>query len=202
MDALGIELDTLFYDATNFFTYIASTNDKPKLAKRGHSKQKRTDLRLFSLALLVLVSREGQIPICSHVYEGNRVDVKSFPDSLSRIRERLAELSLDVEDVTLAFDKGNLPKANQRLVDGAPLGYVASLVPAHHPQLMEIPASEYRPLADGRLEGVPVHRLGRTLWDQLRTVVLFISEQPRLGQIHGLTQHLTKAIDALEQCKC
>lgn len=85
---LGIKLDILFYDTTNFFTCIASTNGKAKLAQRGHSKQKRDDLRLFSLALLV--SREGRIPLCSQVYEGNRVDSKLFPDSLSRIRERLA----------------------------------------------------------------------------------------------------------------
>jgi len=65
ISSLGIRLDTLFYDATNFFTYIASTNRRPKIAQRGHSKQKRADLRLFSLSLLM--SREGQIPLCSSV---------------------------------------------------------------------------------------------------------------------------------------
>jgi len=73
VEQLKIKLDTLFYDVTNFFTYIASTNSKPKLPQRGRSKQKRADLRLFSLALLV--SRDGQIPLCSQVYEGNRVVV-------------------------------------------------------------------------------------------------------------------------------
>jgi len=53
---------------------IASTNLKPQLPQRGHAKQKRTDLRLFSLALLV--SREGHLPLCSHLFEGNRVDAK------------------------------------------------------------------------------------------------------------------------------
>jgi len=45
---LGIELDTLCYDTTNFFTYIASTNERSTLTQRGHSKQKRHALRLFS----------------------------------------------------------------------------------------------------------------------------------------------------------
>ena len=79
VEHMGIKLDTLFYDATNFFTYIASTNARPTLPQRGRSKQKRADLRLFSLALLV--SREGHIPLCSHVYPGNRVDAKSFGSS-------------------------------------------------------------------------------------------------------------------------
>jgi transposase len=199
VEQLKIKLDTLFYDVTNFFTYIASTNTKAKLPQRGRSKQKRADLRLFSLALLV--SREGQIPLCSQVYEGNRVDSKSFPDSLTRIRERLAKLAMEVEEVTLVFDKGNLSKDNQRLVDEAPFGYVASLVPAHHSQLMAIPASEYLPLSGGPLEAVPVRRLERKIWGKERTVLLFISEQLRQGQIRGLMQHLNKRITALEKWK-
>ncbi len=49
---LGIVLDTLFYDTTNFFTYIDSTNTHCDLPQRGHSKQKRVDLRLMGFALL------------------------------------------------------------------------------------------------------------------------------------------------------
>ena len=105
---LDLKLDTLFYDTTNFFTYIATTNRKPKLPQRGRSKQKRFDLRLFSLALLV--ARDGQIPLYAHVYAGNEVDSKRFPESLTDIRERLAKLSIELEDVTLVYDKGNNSK--------------------------------------------------------------------------------------------
>jgi len=199
VDQTGIKLDTLFYDATNFFTYIASTNARSGLPQRGHSKQKRADLRLFSLALLV--SRQGQIPLCSQIYEGNRVDSKSFPESLTRIRERLAKLSLAVEDVTIVYDKGNLSKVNQRLVDQAPFGYVASLVPAHHRDLLDIPVDRYRPLSGGRLSNIPVLRLTRTIWGKERTVLLFISEQLRSGQIRGLTQHMNKRIKKLDEWK-
>ena len=196
---LGIKLDALFYDVTNFFTFIASTNLKPQLPQRGHSKQKRADLRLFSLALLV--SREAHIPLCSHLFEGNRVDAKSFPDSLTLIRERLHKLSVDVEEVTLVYDKGNLSRANQHLVDEAPFGYVASLVPTQHPQLLQIPVSEYQFLDSARLGKLPVLRLEREIWGQRRTVVLFISEQLRQGQIRGLMQHLKQAIRTLERWK-
>lgn len=197
---LGLDLDTLFYDTTNFFTYIASTNTRAKLAQRGRSKQKRGDLRLFGLALLV--SREGQIPLCSHVYEGNQADSKLFPDSLSRIRERLAELSVDLEQLTVVYDKGNLSKANQALVDEAPFGYVASLTGAHHRDLMAIGLDRYTSLPKGsRLEGVPVYRCRHEVWGAERTVVLFISERLRRGQIRGLRQHLGKRLRALAQWK-
>lgn len=197
---LELDLDTLFYDTTNFFTYIASTNTKPKLAQRGRSKQKRSDLKLFGLALLV--SREGQIPLCSHVYEGNQVDSKVFPDSLSRIRERLAELSVDLEQLTVVYDKGNMSKANQARVDEAPFGYVASLTPAHHRELMAIGLDRYRPLPkEGLLEGIPVHRCRHVVWGADRTVVLFVSERLRAGQIRGLRQHLEKRLKALAKWK-
>lgn len=197
---LGIKLDTLFYDTTNFFTYIASTNTRPELAQRGRSKQKRADLRLFGLALLV--SRDGQIPLCSQVYEGNKVDSKLFPDSLSLIRQRLANLSVDIEELTVVYDKGNMSKANQALVDDAPFGYVASLTPAHHSDLMAIPAQRYTPISDsGPLHGVPVLRLRKEIWGAERTVVLLISEQLRAGQIRGLQQHLRKRLKALAEWK-
>ena len=47
----NIKTDTLFYDTTNFFTYIATTNKQCTIAQRGKNKQKRTDLRQFGLAV-------------------------------------------------------------------------------------------------------------------------------------------------------
>jgi len=197
---LDIELDTLFYDTTNFFTYIASTNGKSKLAERGRSKQKRHDLRVFGLALLV--SRDGQIPLCSEVYRGNKVDCKVFPEALSRIRERLAQLSVDIDNLTVVYDKGNMSKANQALVDAAPFGYVASLVPSHHPELMSIPVARYEALPeDSPLAGLPVSRLTQEIWGADRTVVLFVSERLRQGQIRGLQQHLDKRLAKLADWK-
>lgn len=193
---LGIKLDTLFYDTTNFFTHIASTNTRPKLPQRGKSKQKRADLRLFGLALLV--SRDGQIPLCSQVYEGNKADSKLFPDSLSQIRKKLANLSVDVEDFTIVYDRGNMSKVNQALVDEAPFGYIASLTPAHHSDLMDIPLQDYTPLVDDpRVQGVPALRLRRLIWGAERTVVLLVSEDLRAGQIRGFRQHLGKRLKAL-----
>lgn len=59
----------LFYDLTNFFTYIASDNEASYLAKRGRNKQKRCDLRQFGLALIV--TQEFLLPVLNDIYEGN-----------------------------------------------------------------------------------------------------------------------------------
>ena len=94
-----LQLDTLFYDTSNFFTYLASGNERSTLAQRGHSKQKRFDLRQFSLALLV--TRDGQIPLSADVYEGNTVDATRFPTSLTAIRQRVADLVGHLAELTL-----------------------------------------------------------------------------------------------------
>ena len=65
-------LDKIALDYTNYFSYISSSNEKCKIAKRGHNKQKRNYLRQYSLALIT--TKEAGLPLCSHVYEGNKND--------------------------------------------------------------------------------------------------------------------------------
>src|SRR6266542_3053547 len=48
-------------DMTNFATFIATTNGKAPIAQRGKAKQKRTDLRIVGLGLVV--TRDGGIPV-------------------------------------------------------------------------------------------------------------------------------------------
>jgi transposase len=157
-------------------------------------------LRLFSLALLV--SREGQLPLCSRVYEGNKVDSVQFPDSLSLVRERLETLVKGIEDLTVVYDRGNNSRDNQSLVDASEFHYVAALTPSQHAELMEVPVGEYSPLSEGRLGGVPAWRCRRKIWGAERTLVLFISEQLRAGQLRGLRQHLTKRLGQLQEWQC
>jgi len=52
IEDLKINLRTLVYDGTNFFSYI-NTTTPATLPARGHNKQKRGDLRQVSLGLLV-----------------------------------------------------------------------------------------------------------------------------------------------------
>ncbi len=199
VDQFKIKLDLLFYDPTNFFTYLASDNDRSKLAQRGRNKQKRFDLRQVSLALLA--ARDRLIPLCSQVDQDNIPDVKSFPDSLSAIRKRLEALVGKATDITLVYDKGNNSRANQALVDASGLHFVVPLALSHHPELLAIPAEQYRPVGDDSLKGFLVHRLKREIWGAERTVLLFMSEEFRSKEIRGFEQHLNKCLSALQQWK-
>lgn len=193
---LGLTIDTLFFDVTNFFSYIDSTNARNTLARRGHNKQHRHDLRQWNLALLV--SRDGQIPLASRVYEGNTNDSTAFPDSFTRIRKRVEALVGKLEGVTLVYDRGHHSRPNQARIDESGFGYVAALTPKHHADLLAIPLKDYARVKEGPLAGVPVHRLTKTLWGVERTLVLHVSETLRQGQVRGLEQHLVKRLESLE----
>ena len=199
IEKFKIKLDLLFFDPTNFHTYIASDNQRSQLAQRGRNKQKRFDLRQFSLALMA--ARDGLIPLCSRVYQGNIPDVKAFPDSLSAIRKRLELLSCKIDDITLVYDKGNNSKVNQALIDESKLHFVVSLAPSHHPDLLAVPVDQYRPMGDSTLKRFSAHRVKKDICGTERAVLLFVSEEFRLKQIRGFEQHLNKCVSVLETWK-
>ena len=183
--------DLLLFDATNFFTYIASDNKRCDLAQRGKNKQKRSDLRQIGLALLV--SRHGKLPLWHEVYRGNRADVSIFPDILTSLRKRIASLAADVGDITVVYDRGNnASKANQAMVDDLDFHYVAALTPANHRTLIEQANEAFEPIQVRPKETVQAWRTRHRVWGAERTCVVFVSERLREGQIRGLHQHLEK----------
>lgn len=202
----ALPLDTLLYDGTNFFTFIASTNTRASLAVRGHNKQKRDDLRQVSIALLC--TRQHGIPIWHQTYEGNVSDARSFENALPAIRERLIQLQGTLDDLTLVYDKGNVSKANQQRVDESELHYVTGLTVASQKQLVRTANLKMTPVIFEDEETVQAYRTQRTIWGRKRTVVVLISDRLRDGQTRGILQHvassekwLSKLADTLKRGK-
>jgi transposase len=184
-----VRTDLLLYDTTNFFTYIASDNDRCDLAQRGKNKQRRNDLRQLALALLV--SRDGAVPVGSLLYRGNRNDVSVFTEAFATMRRQLTAMAIEIESVTFVYDKGNVSKANQERLQE--VDYVTSLVPSQHGDLLALEEAQAERLADG----TAVWRSRKELWGRERTVVMLVSEALREGQRQGVDQHLGKALLAL-----
>lgn len=182
--------DSLLFDATNFFTFIASTNDRCRLAARGKQKQKRNDLRQVSVALLC--SRQHGIPLWHQTYAGNVSDATCFSDVISSLRHRMVELQRDLDSVTLVYDKGNVSRENQRKVDGA-LHYVSALTVASQRELVDEANPLLAPVHLDEDQAVLAYRTKKAIWDAERTVVVLCSERLREGQMAGVMQHVTKA---------
>ncbi|KKK53324.1 hypothetical protein LCGC14_3095950, partial [marine sediment metagenome] len=68
-----VESNTLFFDTTNFFSYIDTTNTRCTIAQRGKNKQKRNDLRQIGLV---------RIPVKVATHSGNKLPLTYSSNSL------------------------------------------------------------------------------------------------------------------------
>jgi transposase len=96
VDLFSLNDNLVLYDLTN--TYFESPKTNSELAKYGHSKERRTDCPLMTLALIV----DGQgFPKRSQILQGN----VSEPQTLSELLARLENSPTDDKQKTLTGDK-------------------------------------------------------------------------------------------------
>jgi len=196
VEVFGIDLSGLVLDMTNFATYIDSANERAPIAKRGHAKQKRTDLRLVGLGLVV--STDGGIPLLSHTYAGDRPDVTQFGAMVSELVARWGALAADTDDLTLVYDAGQDSVANQALIEATSLHFVGSLPPSDFPALLQVPASRFAPVGDP-YPGVTAFEDRVVALGTERRVVVVHSPTLHAKQVAGFTQTLTKATGRLTE---
>jgi len=192
-----VQLDTLFCDMSNFFTYIASTNKHCTLPQRGKNKQKRIDLR--QLGLLLLVTRRDHLPLLHKIYQGNLQDRTIFKEYFQQMVQRFKALSGSLEQITLVFDQGNNARTTLREVDGQ-IHFVGAISPCHHKEIIEkANPAMYRVSISGKK--IDCYRTRTQIWDLDLTVVVYISEKLLEGQIRGIQQNIKKLFSALDGLK-
>ncbi|MDQ7780921.1 MAG: IS1634 family transposase [Planctomycetota bacterium] len=189
LDRYSLDVRTLFYDGTNFDTFMDSVT-MSELARRGHAKSKRTDLRIVSLGLLV--SADFHVPLLWDIYPGNRPDSVELRGLIDRLVQRYRLLAEHCEDVTLVFDKGNNAEDNLQAVADSPYHVVGSFVPSHHSDLLAVPLSKFEALDDARLKGVLAYRTRKEVFKRTWGIVVTRSEGLLRGQLRGIAQHLRK----------
>lgn len=185
-----IDTNSLFFDTTNFFTYIHTTNEHCTIAKRGKNKQKRADLRQIGLAMVV--AKESMVPLFHLTYEGNRHDSVVFSSVIHKLKERMISLNMDIKNHTVVFDRGNNSKKNLNLIKADGLHYVGALVPYQHKELVN---EAFNGLEEVEIAGnlLQVYRSKKNIWDEERTVITFISDGLKAGQIGWIYNLLDKA---------
>ncbi len=186
----GLDLAGLVLDMTNFATYIDTGNDKAPIAQRGKAKQKRTDLRLVGLALVV--TRDGGIPLVSHAYPGDRPDVTQFSTVITELTARFRDLASSVESLTVIYDAGQNSAANHALIEESGIGFVGSLPPSQHPDLLALPTSRYRLVDEQRYPGLTCVDTQVTALGVTRRAVLTHSVTLHAAQSRGFAQTLAK----------
>lgn len=192
-----LTLDTLLCDTTNFFTYIDSTNKRCTVAQRGKNKQKRMDLRQFGL--LLLVSRRDYIPLFHKVYQGNLSDKTIFKEQFTKMITRFKNISGSLEELTLVFDQGNNSK--EILKDVIKKTYFVGALSPHHHKLLIHQANQSMTKQKVNGKAMDCYNLRTEIWQLDFTVVVYISEKLRQGQIRGVQQNLNKLFQQLNELK-
>ena len=200
----GIDVSSVALDMTNFATFIATANGKAPVAQRGKAKQKRADLRLAGLGLVV--TRDGGIPLTWHAYPGSKPDVTQFPDMITQLKTRYEQVcaaagtSAEGADLTVVFDAGQNSDANFAHLAQAGLSYVGSVPASDCPDLLALPASDRTLVDKDRFGGLTAYDTRRDIYGAGRRAILTHSPELHDSQALGFdSTTLAKAGKKLDE---
>ena len=193
----GLGLSGMALDMTNFATFIDSGNDRAPIAQRGHAKQKRTDLRLAGLGLVV--TRDGGIPLAGHACPGNRNDVTIFPEVVDELVARYRAIAADDQELTVVFDAGQNSAGNFAHLADAGLQFAGSLPPSDYPDLLALPARRLTVIDAERFPGLTGYETTAEALGARRRVLLTHSDTLHARQSRGSDQTTGKATRKLAE---
>lgn len=194
----------LAFDTTNFDTHIATTT-AGELARRGHAKSKRSDLRVVGLA--TLVSETGHVPLLHRTYPGNGSDqavLGSCLSALGKLHDVLdkAEQRTHPACRTLVRDGGSWSEQLELDLDVAGYYTLISLPLSHRASELALEQAARRGAmkpVGGNLGEVRATRLRTRVGELDRTLVVVESQELLRGQKRGIAAALLKAKEELRK---
>ena len=198
----GVDCSSVALDMTNFATFIDTASGKAPIAQRGKAKQKRADLRLVGLGLVV--TRDGGIPLTWHAYPGDRPDVTQFPVMIGQLRARhqaiCAAAGAPAADMTVVFDAGQNSEGNFAYLAGTGLNYIGSVPASDCPDLTALPASARSIVDEHRFGALTAFDTRREAYGAERRAILTHSPELHAAQAAGFTgTTLAKAAKKLDE---
>ena len=195
-----LSTDVLAFDTTNFDTFIATTTPG-KLARRGHAKSKRKDLRVVGLA--TLVSETGHVPLLQRTYPGNGSDqtvLGECMDALGKLHDALEDGDRRTRPGcrTMVRDGGSWSEQLELDLDAAGYYTLISLTLSHSAAQLALEHAARRGVMKslgGKLGEVRAARLRLPVGDAGLDRTLLVVESPELqrGQKRGIAVALRKA---------
>jgi len=198
----GLDTSSVALDMTNFATFIDTGNGRAPIAQRGKAKQKRSDLRLVGLGLVV--TRDGGVPLLSHAYPGSKPDVTQFPQMIRALAARHAALAAAAgqggTEMTVVFDAGQNSDANFALLAGTNLRYVGSVPASDCRDLLALPADDRAVVDRERFGGLTACNTRREVYGTERRTILTHSPELHEHQARGFDgTTLAKAARQLDE---
>lgn len=199
-----LSTDVLAFDTTNFDTHIATTT-AGELARRGHAKSKRSDLRVVGLGLLV--SETGHVPLLYRTYPGNSSDqavLESCLVGLGRLHDALDEGQQLAKPAsrTLVRDGGFWSPQLELSLDVTGYYSLISLPLSHGAADYALEQAAKRGAMKklgGKIGDVRAARVRTKVGDLDRTLVVVESKELLAGQKRGIAAALVQARVALRK---
>jgi transposase len=185
----GVDCSSVALDMTNFATFIDTANGKAPVAQRGKAKQKRSDLRLIGLGLVV--TRDGGIPLTWHAYPGDRPDVTQFPVMIDQLLGQYqavtaaAGVPAGAADMTVVFDAGQNSEGNFAHLAGTGLHYIGSVPASDCPDLTALPAGRRTAVDNDRFGELTALETRRVVYGAGRRAILTHSPELHAAQAAG-----------------
>ena len=197
-----IDLSSVSYDGTNFYTFIDTFNIRCRIAKRGKNKQGHNNLRQVAYALFCCA--DGHTPLFFDVYEGNRNDAKQFPIMLERFNRFLQDIRGKrclSEETTLIFDKGNNSPGNFQMIDEMNLKFVGSVKLSSHKKLANVSNSDsrFKSCESAGIAGTKAFRVKKVVYGKERILVVSYNQKLFDAQWLTLQNDISKALKQLSQ---
>ena len=194
----ALSTDVLAFDTTNFDTHIATTTPG-ELARRGHAKSKRSDLRVVGLA--ALVSETGHVPLLHRTYPGNGSDqtvLAECLDALGKLHDALDDAEERTRPAcrTLVRDGGSWSEQLELDLDVEGYYTLISLTLSHSASQLALERATRRGAMKslgGKLKEVRAARLRTQVGELDRTLVVVESQELLRGQKRGIAVALRKA---------
>ncbi len=190
IEVSGVDTSSVALDMTNFATFIATGNAKAPIAQRGKAKQKRADLRLVGLGLVV--TRDGGLPLAWHAYPGDRPDVTQFPTLIDQLRGQYQAITAAAGrtagagvDMTVVFDAGQNSQDNFAHLAEQGLHYIGSVPASDCPELTALPAAVRTIVDPDRFGGLTAYDTRREAYGAPRRAILTHSPELHQAQAAG-----------------
>jgi len=183
----GVDCSSVALDMTNFATFIDTGNEKAPVAQRGKAKQKRTDLRIVGLGLVV--TRDGGIPLTWHAYPGDRPDVTQFAAMTGQLAGQYEAITAAAAGtaggMTVVFDAGQNSEDNFAYLATTGLNYIGSVPASDCPDLTGLPASARAVVDQARFGRLTAFDTRRAVYGAARRAILTHSPELHEKQSRG-----------------
>ncbi len=190
----GIEMKNIFYDPTNYFTFINPSDQK--LPRHGKSKEGRYSLNIINLSLFC--THEG-IPIMHRTYAGNTQDAGHFKTEFPKFAKRITSIGGDNSTLTLVFDKGNLSEEVFNEIEKSNINFICSIRPSTQKDLDSLIGEDFEIFTLPNKSKVGLKEFNRKLYNERYRLIVAYSPNRNNWSSEIKFEKIEKKVKAVQE---